>query len=147
MLDECFRTIPSETLESLLKIFHQYINEQEQTTVGVTEGRGKSKFTAQKALEALKLSTKAHSLDEFLNLLRLGQFKDHLVEKMNLGSTLEEIAAKCAAEDYSPDFFMQSIDTISRSQANRLAKYLKRNHARREHIRSKAKIADKQNKE
>ena len=58
---------------------------------------------------------------------------------MNLGSTLQEIAAKCAAEDYSPDFFMQSIDTISRSQANRLCKYLKRNHARRLHVRSKAK--------
>ena len=125
-----FRTIPSETLESLLKLFHEYINEQEQTTVGVTEGRRKSKFTAQKALEVLKLSTKAHSLDEFLNLLRLGQFKDHLVEKMNLGTTLEEIAAKGAAEDYSPDFFMQAIPTITRSQGNRLAKYLKRNHAR-----------------
>ena len=126
-------------LESLLKMFHQYINEQQQTTVGVTEGRGKSKFTAQKALEALKLSTKAHSLDEFLNLLRLSQFKDHLVEKMNLGNTLEEIAAKCVAEDYSSDFFMQSIEIISRSQANRLCKYLKRNHARRQLNKKKKK--------
>ena len=58
---------------------------------------------------------------------------------MDLGSTLQEIASKCAAEDYSPDFFMQSIDTISRSQANRLCKYLKRNHTRRQLKQKKKK--------
>ena len=137
--EECFRAIPPDSLEAFLKLFHTFINERQQTTIGVTEGRKHTKFTAAKAVEALKLSIKAHSLDEFLSLLRLSHFKGDLVDKMNLGSTLEEVAAKVSDEDCSADFFMQAIPTISRSQANRMAKYLKRNHARRLHVHSKAK--------
>ena len=72
--------------------------------------------------------------DEFLSLLRLTDFKEDIMN-MNMGTTLKDIAAASVENGHDPDTYLDAIKTITRSQANRLSKFLMRWHERR-----KAKI-------
>jgi len=139
--DEQLATIPSAILEALLELFLKFANEKGKMTTG--GGTSTTKADPVKLLEALKLATKANSLDEFLSLLKLSRFKEGILA-MGFGTTLEAIAAKVVADDLNADTFMKEISTLGRSQANRCVKYMKRNHLARKKRRNEKEAQSKE---
>ena len=119
--DDSVRALPQHALEAVLDLFYTFIADRMQSTVTAGSMKTKSTVHIKQAQEALQLAAEARSLEEFLNLLRLGRFQPEIT-KMGLGTTLDEIAETCVKNDSDADTFMKSIDTLSRPQANRLAK-------------------------
>ena len=129
-LHDLTRSLPPDLLPQMLHRLIPFLNSRD-TTMATTRRSTRKNVPI---MEALKLAVKALSLDEFLSLLRLTDFKEDIMN-MNMGTTLKDIAAASVENGHDPDTYLDAIKTITRSQANRLSKFLMRWHERR-----KAKI-------
>ena len=134
--DDLAKSLPSDFMPKLLNRLIPFLKAQDSHTITT---RRSTKRTVS-VLEALKLSEKALSLDEFLSLLRLTDFKQDLLE-MDIGRTIIEISETCVERGLDANAFLGAISTMKRSQANRLAKYLVRWQKRRKEKLVSLKVA------
>ena len=88
--DDLAQSLPSDFMPKLLNRLIPFLKAQDSRTITT---RRSTKRTVS-VVEALKLSEKALSLDEFLSLLRLTDFKQDLLE-MDIGRTIIEISETC----------------------------------------------------
>ena len=130
--------LPEDATNSLLKLYDSYLNEivLQTSANGMTTHRStRGSFSTSQAFEALQLARKAKSLDEFLSHLRLIDYQEDIL-KLEIGVRLSDIAE--TSVHWDSDKFMEAIPELKRSQANRLSKYLQRNHADRMKRRARA---------
>jgi len=78
-------------------------------------------------LKALPLSLDAHSLDEFLTLIRLDQYKNDILN-LGAGATTMELSNS----GYDKHMFFDAIESMTRTQASRLAKQLSKYKKKRD---------------
>ena len=128
-LDSELKTIPQDSLCALLVILIPYI-ERHAALDTTFDTFSDSTCRRVNTFESLKLAPSANSLDEFLTLIRLHDFKDSLLT-MDIGVNLIEIATSVAEGKVDVNTFLDTFEAMGRSEANRLVKYLKRNHAAR----------------
>ena len=117
------KAVPDDLLHTLSSEFEKYL-ETEVLPQGKYKSGGiystQSGKKSKSFRNSLKLATVASSLDEFLSLLRLSEYKQELL-KLNRGTTLEDFEnATLTADELT-----QSIPGMKRIHANRLCRFLK----------------------
>ena len=127
------KAVPDDLLHTLSSEFEKYL-ETEVLPQGKYKSGGiystQSGKKSKSFRNSLKLATVASSLDEFLSLLRLSEYKQELL-KLNRGTTLEDFEnASLTADELT-----QSIPGMKRIHANRLCRFLK------EHKENKGKAS------